>query len=153
MHKSSSSYLVSNHKRFCQNSIRLGLHDIFFYSPNIQRSIFWLFYLFTYSTPLEGLVQPRSSRLKDKVKSEGKEMVKKLFVDNLVINNHHINILLDGASCIVLPKSQTRLQPCRDDADDAYEESVWLIKAWSGKQNMNGAKMIWCKKGVHFPQS
>lgn len=51
-------------------------------------------------------------------------MVKKLFVDNLVINNHHINILLDGASCIVLPKSQTRLQPCRDDADDAYEESV-----------------------------
>lgn len=73
---------------------------------------------------MEGLVQPRSSRLKDKVKSEGKEMVKKLFVDNLVINNHHINILLDGASCIVLPKSQTRLQPCRDDADDAYEESV-----------------------------
>jgi hypothetical protein len=74
--------------------------------------------------PLEGLVQPRSSRLKDKIKSEGKEMVKRLFVENLVINNHHLNILLNGSSCIVLPKSQTRLQPYRDDAEYANEALV-----------------------------
>ncbi|KAJ4772356.1 Lysine-specific demethylase [Rhynchospora pubera] len=69
--------------------------------------------------PMEGLVSPRSSRLKDKVKTEGKEMVKKLFIENLVINNHRLNVLLNGTSCIVLPRSQTRLQPYRDDAEEA----------------------------------
>ncbi|KAJ3681175.1 hypothetical protein LUZ60_015664 [Juncus effusus] len=59
--------------------------------------------------PLEGNVKPRSSRLKDKneTKGQGKDLIKKLFVQNVILNNHHLNSLLDGSSsCVILPKSK-----------------------------------------------
>lgn len=50
--------------------------------------------------------EPRSSRLKDKMKGEGEEMVKNAFVQSVIQNNHLLNILLDdGTSCVVLPQN------------------------------------------------
>ncbi|XP_074588373.1 lysine-specific demethylase JMJ705-like [Curcuma longa] len=50
--------------------------------------------------------EPRSSRLKHKMKGEGEEMIKKAFVQNVIQNNHLLSILLDtGTSCVVLPQS------------------------------------------------
>ncbi|CAL9188394.1 unnamed protein product [Musa hybrid cultivar] len=50
--------------------------------------------------------EPRSSRLKDKMKGEGEVIVKNAFVQNVIQNNHLLNILLDkGTSCVVLPQN------------------------------------------------
>ncbi|WOL04424.1 lysine-specific demethylase REF6-like isoform X1 [Canna indica] len=47
--------------------------------------------------------EPRSSRLKDKMKGEGEEMIKNAFVQSVIQNNNLLNNLLDiGASCVVL---------------------------------------------------
>ncbi|XP_038971999.1 lysine-specific demethylase JMJ705-like [Phoenix dactylifera] len=50
--------------------------------------------------------EPRSSRLKDKMKGEGEEMVKNIFVQSVIQNNHLLSVLLDkGSSCVVLPQN------------------------------------------------
>lgn len=49
-------------------------------------------------------MEPRSSRLKEKKKGEGGQLVKKLFVQNVIQDNELLNCLLnDGSSCIILP--------------------------------------------------
>ncbi|CAL4946041.1 unnamed protein product [Urochloa decumbens] len=56
--------------------------------------------------PSSGVMEPRSSRLKEKKKSEGEQLVKKIFVQNVIEDNKLLNhFLRDGSSCIVLPTS------------------------------------------------
>ncbi|XP_037407827.1 lysine-specific demethylase JMJ705-like [Triticum dicoccoides] len=54
--------------------------------------------------PSIGTMEPRSSRLKEKKKGEGGQLVKKLFVQNAIQDNELLSCLLnDGSSCIILP--------------------------------------------------
>ncbi|KAF7032181.1 hypothetical protein CFC21_043390 [Triticum aestivum] len=54
--------------------------------------------------PSIGAMEPRSSRLKEKKKGEGGQLVKKLFVQNAIQDNELLSCLLnDGSSCIILP--------------------------------------------------
>ncbi|XP_038893943.1 lysine-specific demethylase JMJ705 [Benincasa hispida] len=53
--------------------------------------------------PLCTGAEPRSSRLKDKRKSEGDTVIKELFVQNIVENNSLLDILGRGASVVLLP--------------------------------------------------
>ncbi|XP_042472637.1 lysine-specific demethylase REF6-like isoform X1 [Zingiber officinale] len=53
--------------------------------------------------------EPRSSRLKDKMKGEGEEVVKNAFVQSVIQNNRLLDILLDaGTSCVVLPQNTSQ---------------------------------------------
>ncbi|XP_074568161.1 lysine-specific demethylase JMJ705-like [Curcuma longa] len=53
--------------------------------------------------------EPRSSRLKDKMKGEGEEVVKTAFVQSVIQNNRLLDILLDaGTSCVVLPQNTSQ---------------------------------------------
>lgn len=57
--------------------------------------------------------EPRSSRLKDKIKGEGEEMVKNAFVQSVIQNNHLLSVLLDsGNSCVVLPQNAPESPLC-----------------------------------------
>ncbi|KAF5175158.1 Lysine-specific demethylase, partial [Thalictrum thalictroides] len=54
--------------------------------------------------PLSISTEPRSSRLKEKKKSEGETKVKELFVESVIQNNEFLHDLLEqGSSCILLP--------------------------------------------------
>ncbi|KAL0918819.1 hypothetical protein M5K25_010859 [Dendrobium thyrsiflorum] len=54
--------------------------------------------------PMCGNNEPRSSRLKDKIRGEGELMIKKTFVQSVVETNGLLSSLLEkGSSCIVLP--------------------------------------------------
>lgn len=54
--------------------------------------------------PSIGPMEPRSSRLKEKKKGEGGQLVKKIFVQNAIEDNELLSSLLnDGSSCIILP--------------------------------------------------
>ncbi|KAK8965558.1 Lysine-specific demethylase REF6 [Platanthera guangdongensis] len=56
--------------------------------------------------PMCGNNEPRSSRLKDKLRGEGELMIKKAFVQSVIENNDLISYLLEkGSSCIVLPQN------------------------------------------------
>lgn len=56
--------------------------------------------------PLVGVSEPRSSRLKDKMRGEGETMVKEIFVQTVIETNELLNALIDkGSSCIVLPQN------------------------------------------------
>ncbi|KAG8078804.1 hypothetical protein GUJ93_ZPchr0007g5437 [Zizania palustris] len=51
-----------------------------------------------------GVLEPRSSRLKEKKKCEGEQLVKKMFIRNVIEDNELLSHFLnDGSSCIVLP--------------------------------------------------
>ena len=55
--------------------------------------------------PLIGVSEPRSSRLKDKMRGEGEVMVKEIFIQNVIETNDLLSILQSkGTSCIVLPQ-------------------------------------------------
>ncbi|URD78515.1 C2H2 zinc finger protein [Musa troglodytarum] len=63
--------------------------------------------------PISDGSEPRSSRLKDKMKGDGEEMVKNAFVQNVIQNNHLLSVLLDmGASCVVLPQKAPEIPLC-----------------------------------------
>jgi hypothetical protein len=50
------------------------------------------------------IIEPRSSRLKDKTKNEGEVIVKETFVKSVLQNNNLISMLVDrGGSCVILP--------------------------------------------------
>ncbi|XP_062229096.1 lysine-specific demethylase JMJ705-like isoform X2 [Phragmites australis] len=54
--------------------------------------------------PSSGAMEPRSSRLKEKKKVEGEQLVKKIFVRNVIEDNKLLShFLSDGSSCIILP--------------------------------------------------
>ncbi|XVF11617.1 hypothetical protein REPUB_Repub08aG0042700 [Reevesia pubescens] len=57
--------------------------------------------------PMSISAKPKSSRLKDKKKSEGETLVKELFVQNLIQNNDLLHILGKGSSVVLLPKSSS----------------------------------------------
>jgi hypothetical protein len=49
-------------------------------------------------------MEPRSSRLKEKKKGEGEQLIKKIFVRNVIEDNKLLNhFLSDGSYCIILP--------------------------------------------------
>lgn len=51
-------------------------------------------------------MEPRSCRLKEKNKSEGEQLIKKIFVQNVIVDNKLItHFLSDGSPCIILPAS------------------------------------------------
>ncbi|XP_062207813.1 lysine-specific demethylase JMJ705-like [Phragmites australis] len=51
-----------------------------------------------------GAMEPRSSRLKEKKKGEGEQLVKQIFVRNVIEDNKLLShFLSDGSSCIILP--------------------------------------------------
>lgn len=58
--------------------------------------------------------KPKSSRLKDKKKSEGETLVKELFVQDLIQNNDLLHILGKGSSVVLLPKSSTNISLCSE---------------------------------------
>jgi len=54
--------------------------------------------------PSNGTMEPRSCRLKEKKKSEGDQLIKKIFVQNVIEDNKLLgHFLSDGSSCIILP--------------------------------------------------
>jgi hypothetical protein len=86
-------------------------------------------------------MEPRSSRLKEKKKGEGGQLVKKLFVQNVIQDNELLSCLLhDGSSCIVLPitahdgpvlsalRSRYQLRPKSSLSDDLCS-SEEILKA------------------------
>ncbi|XP_016468900.1 lysine-specific demethylase JMJ705 isoform X2 [Nicotiana tabacum] len=54
--------------------------------------------------PKNTRIEPRSSRLKDKKKSEGDMLVKELFVEDLNCNNYLLHILGEGSPVVLLPQ-------------------------------------------------
>lgn len=60
------------------------------------------FYFFR--EPSNGEMETRSSRIKEKKKCEGEQLVKKMFIQNVIEDNELLSHLLnDGSSCIILP--------------------------------------------------
>uniref|UniRef100_A0A0E0N6H6 JmjC domain-containing protein n=1 Tax=Oryza rufipogon TaxID=4529 RepID=A0A0E0N6H6_ORYRU len=54
--------------------------------------------------PSNGEMETRSSRIKEKKKCEGEQLVKKMFIQNVIEDNELLSHLLnDGSSCIILP--------------------------------------------------
>lgn len=66
------------------------------------------------SIPTGLAAKPRSSRLKDKRKSEGDTLVKELFVQNLIQNNDLLQVLSKQSSVVLLPKSSLNVPACSD---------------------------------------
>ncbi|XP_022770021.1 lysine-specific demethylase REF6-like isoform X2 [Durio zibethinus] len=64
--------------------------------------------------PMSIGAKPKSSRLKDKNKSEGETLVKKLFVQNLIQNNDLLHILGKGSSVVLLPKCSSDSSLCSE---------------------------------------
>ncbi|XWS37164.1 hypothetical protein CRYUN_Cryun19dG0019300 [Craigia yunnanensis] len=64
--------------------------------------------------PMSISAKPKSSRLKDKKKSEGETLVKELFVQNLIQNNDLFHILGKGSSVVLLPKSSSNISLCSE---------------------------------------
>ncbi|XP_022729420.1 lysine-specific demethylase REF6-like [Durio zibethinus] len=64
--------------------------------------------------PMSISAKPKSSRLKDKKKSEGETLVKELFVQNIRQNNDLLHILGKGSSVVLLPKSSSDISLCSD---------------------------------------
>ncbi|XP_038991422.1 lysine-specific demethylase REF6-like isoform X2 [Hibiscus syriacus] len=58
--------------------------------------------------------KPKSSRLKDKKKTEGENLVKELFVQDLIQNNKLLHILGKGSAVVPLPKSSSDISLCSD---------------------------------------
>ncbi|KAL6997053.1 hypothetical protein U1Q18_007175 [Sarracenia purpurea var. burkii] len=48
---------------------------------------------------------PRSSRLKDKKRGEGENLIKELFVEDVMKNNDMLHILAEGSSIVLLPQN------------------------------------------------
>lgn len=59
---------------------------------------------FSSSVPTSIKPEPRSSRLKDKLKVEGEALVKKLFFQDMMQNNHLLHILAKGSPIVILPE-------------------------------------------------
>ncbi|KAJ9559575.1 hypothetical protein OSB04_004735 [Centaurea solstitialis] len=59
---------------------------------------------FSSSVPTSIKPEPRSSRLKDKLKVEGEALVKRLFFQDMMQNNRLLHILAKGSPIVVLPE-------------------------------------------------
>ena len=67
--------------------------------------------------PLICVSEPRSSRLKDKMRGEGEVMVKETFIQNVIETNDLLSILQSkGSSCIVLPQKNIYDSPLRSNS-------------------------------------
>ncbi|KAE8721541.1 JMJ705 protein [Hibiscus syriacus] len=64
--------------------------------------------------PMSISAKPKSSRLKDKKKSEGENLVKELFVQDIIQNNKLLHILGKGSSVVLLPRSSSDSSLCSD---------------------------------------
>jgi hypothetical protein len=65
----------------------------------------WFFYDRYVSRDLScGSMEPRSSRLKEKKKCDGEQLIKKIFVQNVIEDNKLLSCFVnDGCSCVILP--------------------------------------------------
>ncbi|PIA30397.1 hypothetical protein AQUCO_05600083v1 [Aquilegia coerulea] len=78
------------------------------YSPVVShlQLLYSLALSFCSRIPLSISTEPRSSRLKEKKKSEGETKVKERFVESVIQNNEFLHDLLEqGSSCVLLPKN------------------------------------------------
>lgn len=66
------------------------------------------------SVPDGSSIKPRSSRLKDKRKSEGDTLVKEFFVQNVIQNNNLLHVLGKHSSVVLLPKCSLNVPVCSD---------------------------------------
>ncbi|KAK1294946.1 Lysine-specific demethylase REF6 [Acorus calamus] len=58
-------------------------------------------------------IEPRSSRLKEKKRGEGEQMVKELFVQNIIQNNCLLDALISkGSSCVLIPQNTFDISLC-----------------------------------------
>ncbi|KAK1319732.1 Lysine-specific demethylase REF6 [Acorus calamus] len=58
-------------------------------------------------------LEPRSSRLKEKKRGEGEQMVKELFVQNIIQNNCLLDALISkGSSCVLIPQNTFDISLC-----------------------------------------
>ncbi|XP_010550712.1 PREDICTED: lysine-specific demethylase REF6 [Tarenaya hassleriana] len=64
--------------------------------------------------PASLTTKPRSSRLKDKKKSEGERLTKELFVQNVIKNNKLLHSLGRGSLVVLLPRSSSDISVCSD---------------------------------------
>ncbi|KAL6616571.1 hypothetical protein ACP70R_038841 [Stipagrostis hirtigluma subsp. patula] len=79
-----------------------------------------------------GAMEPRSPRLKEMKKDEGEQLVKKIFVQNVIEDNKLLShFLSDGSSCIVLPTNthagpvlSTLLSKCRSKTESRILNSL-----------------------------
>ncbi|KAI9087643.1 hypothetical protein K1719_030513 [Acacia pycnantha] len=56
--------------------------------------------------------KPRSSRLKDKRKSEGETVIKELFVQDVLQNNGLLHVLGKGSTIVLLPRNSSDISVC-----------------------------------------
>ncbi|XP_028765172.1 lysine-specific demethylase REF6 isoform X2 [Neltuma alba] len=56
--------------------------------------------------------EPRSSRLRDKRKSEGETVIKELFVQDVLQNNNFLHDLGKGSDIVLLPRSSSDISVC-----------------------------------------
>ncbi|KAL8232261.1 hypothetical protein R6Q57_002039 [Mikania cordata] len=59
---------------------------------------------FTSSVPTSIKPEPRSSRLKDKLKAEGESLVKSLFLQDIMENNNLLHVLGKGSAIVLVPE-------------------------------------------------
>lgn len=92
------------------SSIIINIDLLDFYPPHYVIFLLTHFstsYVLTYRAPLCIGAEPRSSRLKDKRKSEGETVIKELFVESIVENNSLLDVLGRGASVVLLPQGSS----------------------------------------------
>ncbi|KAL2459568.1 Lysine-specific demethylase REF6 [Forsythia ovata] len=71
------------------------------------------------SLPKSICVEPRSSRLKDKKKSEGEMLIKEQFSQDVMQNNNTLHILGKGSAVVVLPQNTLRSSNLRSGSQSA----------------------------------
>ncbi|KAI3773571.1 hypothetical protein L1987_48101 [Smallanthus sonchifolius] len=59
---------------------------------------------FSSSVPTSTKPEPRSTRLKDKLKAEGESLVKKAFLQDITENNNLLHVLGKGSSIVLIPE-------------------------------------------------
>ncbi|OMP07019.1 hypothetical protein COLO4_07696 [Corchorus olitorius] len=113
--------------------------------------------------PVSINAKPKSSRLKNKTKSEGETLVKELFVQNLIQNNELLHILGKGSSVVLLPRSscdislgsdlrvasQLRINPRMPLGLSNYKEVVKSSKDLAADEMLGGHEEIKGVKGFY----
>ncbi|CAI9773813.1 unnamed protein product [Fraxinus pennsylvanica] len=77
------------------------------------------------SLPKSICVEPRSSRLKDKKKSEGEMLIKELFSKDVMQNNNTLHILGKGSAVIVLPQNSLSSSNLRGGSQSAARSRLF----------------------------
>nr|XP_043637142.1 lysine-specific demethylase REF6 [Erigeron canadensis] len=99
---------------------------------------------FSSSVPTSVKPEPRSSRLKDKLKVEGEGLVKRSFLLDIMQNNQLLHILGKGSAILVLPEEfidrRIPLKSAQSDSDDAVLDKKTMRKFSSSRNNVPSLK-------------